>query len=57
MAAAEVLDEAADSASLTGVLALREARTAVDPSTAVELCLAAVPHLALAVALASADLD
>ncbi|KPC78317.1 hypothetical protein ADL27_48535 [Streptomyces sp. NRRL F-6602] len=53
----DVLDEAADSAVLAGLLALREARTAPDPSTAAELCLSAVPHLALAVTLAGADLD
>jgi hypothetical protein len=57
LAADEVLDEAVDSAVLTGLLALQEARTASDPSTAAELCLSAVPHIALAVILASADLD
>ncbi|MDV9202483.1 hypothetical protein, partial [Streptomyces sp. Wh19] len=57
LAADEVLDQAVDSAVLTGLLALQEARTASDPSTAVELCLSAVPHIALAVTLASADLD
>ncbi|GAA0444349.1 hypothetical protein ACFQ2B_00425 [Streptomyces stramineus] len=41
---------------LTGLLALQEVQTASDPSTAAELCLSAVPHIALAVALASADL-
>ncbi|MFG3532900.1 hypothetical protein ACGF8B_40310 [Streptomyces sp. NPDC047917] len=53
----EILDEAVDAAALTGLLALQEARTAPDPSTAAELCLSAVPHIALAVILASADLD
>ncbi|MEU1125679.1 hypothetical protein ABZ371_19460 [Streptomyces sp. NPDC005899] len=53
----EVLDDAVDSAVGTGLLALQEARTAPDPSTAAELCLSAVPHLVLAVTLASADLD
>ncbi|WP_461009672.1 hypothetical protein [Streptomyces capparidis] len=53
----EVLDEAVDSAVLTGLLALQEARAVSDPSTAAELCLSAVPHFALAVALASVDLD
>ncbi|MDT0310259.1 hypothetical protein RM780_25380 [Streptomyces sp. DSM 44917] len=57
LAAGEVLDEAVDAAVLAGLLALQEARGASDPSTAAELCLAAVPHLALAVTLASADLD
>lgn len=57
LAADEVLDEAVDSVVLTGLLALQEARTASDPSTAAELCLSAVPHIALAVTLASADLD
>lgn len=56
-AADEVLDEAADSAVLTGLLALQQAATASDPSAAAELCLNAVPYIALAVALASADLD
>ncbi|MEU3188679.1 hypothetical protein ABZ707_31450 [Streptomyces sp. NPDC006923] len=55
LAAGEVLDEAVDSAVLTGLLALQEARTASDPSTAAELCISAVPHIALAVTLASAD--
>ncbi|PNE43420.1 hypothetical protein AOB60_00295 [Streptomyces noursei] len=53
----EILDEAVDAAVVVGLLALQEARTASDPSTAVELCLGAVPHITLAVALASADLD
>ncbi|MFI9630811.1 hypothetical protein [Streptomyces sp. NPDC052042] len=53
----EILDEAVDAAALTGLLALQEARTAPDPSTAAELCLSAVSHIALAVTLASADLD
>ncbi|MFK0195870.1 hypothetical protein [Kitasatospora sp. NPDC090308] len=53
----EVLDAAVDKRVVAGLLALQEARTAPDPSTAAELCLAAVPHLVLAVHLASADLD
>ncbi|MFF8784779.1 hypothetical protein [Streptomyces sp. NPDC015125] len=53
----EVLDEAVDSAVLTGLLALQEARTAPDPGRAAELCLSAVPHIALAVNLASSDPD
>ncbi|MEE6269109.1 hypothetical protein V2E29_26170 [Streptomyces diastatochromogenes] len=53
----EVLDDAVDSAVLTGLLALQEVRTASDPSTAAELCLSATAHIALAVTLASADLD
>ncbi|MFD0341146.1 hypothetical protein ACFVH0_21140 [Streptomyces sp. NPDC127117] len=57
LAADEVLDEAVDSAALTGLPARQEARTASDPSTAAELCLSAVPHIALAVTLAGADLD
>ncbi|MFD6187171.1 hypothetical protein [Streptomyces goshikiensis] len=57
LAVNEILDEAVDAAVLTGLLALQEARTAPDPSTAAELCLGAVPHITLAVALASADLD
>ena len=57
LAADEVLDEAADVAVLAGLLVLQEARTASDPSMAAELCLSAVPHMVLAVTLASADLD
>ncbi|MGA5431218.1 hypothetical protein ACPCVL_31070 [Streptomyces koyangensis] len=53
----EVLDDAVDSAVLIGLLTLQEVRTASDPSAAAELCLHAVPHIALAVTLASADLD
>ncbi|MFD7818368.1 hypothetical protein ACFV6E_36505 [Streptomyces sp. NPDC059785] len=51
------LDEVVDSAVLTGLLALQETRTTSDPSPAGELCLSTVRHLALAVILASADLD
>ncbi|MEV7659614.1 hypothetical protein AB0O39_36305 [Streptomyces anulatus] len=59
LAVDEVLDAAVDAVVVTGLLALSEARTAAafDPSTAAELCLAAVPHVSFAVALASADLD
>ncbi|MFI8201136.1 hypothetical protein ACIF6K_32210 [Streptomyces sp. NPDC085942] len=59
LAVEEVLDAAVDAAAVTGLLALSEARTvaATDPSAAAELCLAATPHLALAVTLAGADLD
>ncbi|MEV5200541.1 hypothetical protein [Streptomyces sp. NPDC053720] len=57
LAADEVLDEAVDSAVLTVLPARQEARTASDPSTAAELCPNAVPHIALAVALAGIDLD
>lgn len=53
----EVLDAAVDAAVLTGLLALQQVRTAPDPSTMAERCPGAAPHLALAVALASADLD
>lgn len=53
----DVLDEAVDATVLAGLLALQGARAASDPSTAAELCLGAVPYMALAVALASADLD
>ncbi|MFD7860058.1 hypothetical protein ACFV6B_38135 [Streptomyces microflavus] len=55
LAVDEILDEAVDAAAVTGLLALQEARTAPNPSTAAELCLSAVSHIALAVALASAD--
>ncbi|MGW4186226.1 hypothetical protein ACWEK2_29155 [Streptomyces albidoflavus] len=53
----ELLDDAVDFAVLTGLLTLHEVRTASDPSAAAELCVHAVPHMALAVTLASADLD
>ena len=53
----EVLDQAVDATVVAGLLALRQARAASDPSTAAELCLGAVPHIALAITLASADLD
>lgn len=56
LAADEVLDAAVDSAVLTGLLALQEARSASNPSTAAERCLSGVPYFALAVTLASADL-
>ncbi|MFD9685104.1 hypothetical protein ACFXPX_04395 [Kitasatospora sp. NPDC059146] len=56
LAADEILDEAVDFAVLIGLLALQEARAASDPSTAAELCLGAVRHISLAIALASADL-
>ncbi|MFJ8476350.1 hypothetical protein [Kitasatospora sp. NPDC094011] len=55
--AAELLDAAVDAAIGAGLLALADAGTASDPSTKAEQCLEAVPHLVLAVALASADLD
>ena len=57
LAVDEVLDEAVDATVGTGLLALQQARTASDPSMAAELCLGAVPYIALAVTLASADLD
>ncbi|MEU3136355.1 hypothetical protein ABZ691_26680 [Streptomyces sp. NPDC006854] len=55
----EVLDAAVDAMVVCGLLALAEARTTatVDPSAAAEQCLTAVPYLALAVTLASTDLD
>jgi hypothetical protein len=57
LTAGEVLDQAVDASVLAGLLALQQARAASDPSTAAELCLGAVPHIALAITLASADLD
>ncbi|MFI5654877.1 hypothetical protein ACIA71_27065 [Streptomyces anulatus] len=59
LAVDEVLDAAVDAVVVCGLLALAEARTAATtaPITAAKLCLAAVPHLAHAVTLASADLD
>lgn len=50
-------DEVLDSAALTALMALQEVRDAPDPSTAAELCLSAVPHIALAVTLAGVDPD
>ncbi|MFF2375076.1 hypothetical protein ACFVUW_11915 [Streptomyces xiamenensis] len=55
--AGEVLDQAVDAATQTGLLALTQTHDAPDPSTAAKLCLGAVPHLVLAISLASADLD
>ncbi|MGW2090060.1 hypothetical protein [Streptomyces sp. NPDC001880] len=57
LAVDEVLDEAVDSAVLTGLLVLQQARAKSDPSMATEFCLSAIPHITLAVTLASADLD
>ncbi|MEU6315687.1 hypothetical protein [Streptomyces sp. NPDC047014] len=57
LAVEEILDEAVNTEVLTGLLALQEAGTAPDPGMAAELCLSAVPHFTLAVALASADID
>ncbi|MET9954487.1 hypothetical protein ABZ135_23490 [Streptomyces sp. NPDC006339] len=57
LTADEVLDSAVDAAVDAALLALQQARTAPDPSTAAELCLSAVPHITLAISLASADLD
>lgn len=57
LAVDEILDEAVAAAALTGLLALQEAHTALDPSMTAELCLSAVSHIALAVSLASTDLD
>lgn len=57
LAVDEILDEAVDAAVVAGLLVLQGARTATDPSTAAELCLGALPHITLAISLASADLD
>lgn len=57
LAVDEILDAVVDAAVATGLLALQEVRTAPDASTAAELCLSAVSHIAVAVTLASADLD
>ncbi|MFE7191370.1 hypothetical protein [Kitasatospora sp. NPDC057541] len=54
--AAEVLNAAVDAAIGAALLALNDAGTVSDPSMMAEQCLQAVPYLALAVALASADL-
>ncbi|MFF2957266.1 hypothetical protein ACFVVU_38770 [Kitasatospora sp. NPDC057965] len=55
--AVEVLDAALDAAIGAALPALAEAGTASNPSMMAEHCLGAVPCLALAVALASADID
>ncbi|MFB7763606.1 hypothetical protein [Streptomyces xiamenensis] len=55
--AGEVLDQAVDAATQTGLLAITQTHEAPDPSTAAELCLNAIPHLVLAISLASADFD
>ncbi|MHA6756982.1 hypothetical protein [Streptacidiphilus sp. PAMC 29251] len=57
LAADEVLDQAVNAAVLIGLLALQEVRATSDPTMAAEHCLSAVSHIALAVTLASADLD
>ncbi|GGN62001.1 hypothetical protein GCM10012285_61690 [Streptomyces kronopolitis] len=53
----EILDAAVDSTVLTGLVALHDAVDTPDPSTAAEKCVEATPYLALAVTLASVDLD
>lgn len=55
----QILDEAADTAVLAGLLALHKAQreSDSDPSTAAEGCLAATRHFALAVSVASADVE
>ncbi|POG43191.1 hypothetical protein BV881_33235 [Streptomyces sp. ZL-24] len=57
--AGEILDQAVDAAVLEALLTLRRAGTVSvsDPGAAAGLCLHAVPHLALAAALAGADAD
>nr|WP_052183557.1 hypothetical protein [Streptomyces sp. SID8381] len=55
--ASEILDEAVDCAAGAGALALDGVRSQSDPSMAAERCLLAVRYFALAVSLASADLD
>ncbi|BDT39468.1 hypothetical protein [Streptomyces yaizuensis] len=53
----EILDAAVESTMLTGLVALNDAPDAPDPSAAAERCVRATPYLALAVTLASVDLD
>ncbi|MFJ2675097.1 hypothetical protein [Streptomyces sp. NPDC087525] len=53
----EILDAAVDSTVLTGLVALQGGVDAADPSATAEQCVGGVPYLALAVALASIDLD
>lgn len=53
----QILDEATDTAVLSGLLALRQAQNERDPSTAAETCLAASRHFALAIQVTSADIE
>ncbi|MFD3920275.1 hypothetical protein [Streptomyces sp. NPDC058595] len=53
----EILDEATDTAVLSGLLALRQAQKEQDPSTAAETCLAASRHFVLAIQVASTDIE
>ncbi|MEV6676227.1 hypothetical protein AB0N09_05070 [Streptomyces erythrochromogenes] len=55
--AGQILDEAVDNAVLAGLLALREAQGQREPSSAAETCLMATRQFAMAVTLASADLE
>ncbi|MER5926537.1 hypothetical protein [Streptomyces mirabilis] len=51
----QILDEATDSAALSGLLSLHEAERQSDPGTAAAKYLAATGHFALAVSLISLD--
>ncbi|MFK0112929.1 hypothetical protein [Streptomyces sp. NPDC091217] len=51
----QILDEATDSAVLSGLLSLHEAQRESDPGTAAAKCLAAAGHFALAVSVVSVD--
>ncbi|MGW2052059.1 hypothetical protein ACWCPF_44145 [Streptomyces sp. NPDC001858] len=51
----QILDEATDTAVLSGLLSLHEARLQSDPGTAAAKCLAATGHFALAVSVISVD--
>ncbi|MER6546767.1 hypothetical protein [Streptomyces sp. NPDC001250] len=53
----QILDEAADTAALSGLLSLHKAQLDSDPSTAAEDCLTASRHFALAVSMASAEVE
>ncbi|MFI8942704.1 hypothetical protein [Streptomyces syringium] len=53
----QILDEAADTAVLSGLMALSEAQRGTDPSAAAEGCLAASRYFALAILVSSADVD
>ncbi|MER8030674.1 hypothetical protein ABTZ78_17145 [Streptomyces bauhiniae] len=53
----QVLDEVANTAVLTGLIALQEVGRADDPSRAAEDCLLAARFFALAVSVASVDID
>ncbi|MFE5841964.1 hypothetical protein ACFQ7N_09995 [Streptomyces niveus] len=57
LTADQILDEATDTAVLSGLLALHAAQNEQDPSTAAEACLAASRHFVLAIQVTSVDIE